>query len=1086
METGDRETLHEALAADDVVGMADQLGFSVEATPVEGPALRAWGLTEEMVDGVGDLRVLAAESGCRVLHLRGAGPWKEIRRLMLAVHRASPEAMVWWWWSSDEAWTAAMVEETAQGRKRVKKMVLERDHPDEVGCQQWLALSPERRVDDGIVAGADGWRDHVGSVLDQDGVTRDFFERFSDGLDRLVETLEKGPEDEEARHDVVLSTLLRVVFLYFLQVRGALDGDRRFVIRQFRDPGRTGSFYRSVLRPLFFGALNRPADLRDEEAKEMGDLPFLNGGLFEPSAVEEAHPEMDWPDEVWSELLEGLFERYRFAVEWSDDDDLCRAVDPEMLGKVFEGLMYGDRRRTSGSFYTPREVVRSMVGDSIVAWLVDETGLEPEDVERLVDGRAGGLTADQRRRTREALAGLSVLDPAVGTGAFLLEVLRMLRRVFRGLDRAEGVVRTPGERYDRMRRIVHDHICGVDIQPTAVRLCELRIWLAMLAALPKLPADEMPPLPNLSHRLCTGNSLLDPLDWVRFRVDDEVSSFGRRPPRWHRRAVERLATLQRAYTRSHGAEKRELKASLDSARRSVERELLASRLRRLRRRREPYEALEQSARLFGDATQLDAGQRADKERIEREIEALEKARDDLEAGRRSEPSFSFDAHFAPVMARGGFDIVVTNPPWVRANRIDGSTRKLYRARYRCTNNGLWSDASRLGIRATFGAQVDMAGLFLERSLELLRPGGRLCALVPVKLFRSLYGAGVRGVLSEHHIEYIEDRSEDGEAMFDATTYPSVVRVRKCAPAANADEEPVEVNVWRRNRRTPSRFRASVGGLGVYGDDVREPWMLVEPSIRRIFRTMQEASVPLGCVESMPIRGGVKTGCNDAFLMSEDEAKSRFSPEVRRRWLRWAIRGRDIDEASVDCGTKLIWPVDETGEIAESLPGELEAYFEERRDRLQSRSDYRDGPIWTLFRRHDDIEDPGVVWRDMGEQLEAASIGGDAIAMNTVYYLPAPSDEGARAVVELFHSEPMRAIAFAIAERARGGWRRHFAWVMRLLPIPRTWLARLDDGRVASLQGAESIRQAYGLTRDDVDRLAGWRRDVAGTECRGAA
>ncbi len=1078
MDQQQRQQLEQLLGDDAVETAAEQLGFPVDPTPIEGAALRAWGLTPSMLDGVGQLQVLAAGDAYRLLHLRGDADWAKVRRLILAVDRAAPEATVLWWWSSPADWTAAMATRSRDGHRRIRKLVIHRQFPDEVGLLQWTALGVNRLVDADQPTAADAWHHHFSSVLDQHGVTRQFFQRFSRGLDELIDGMKCGPDDEELRHEIALSTLLRVIFLYFLQARGALDGDRRFVMRRFCDDSRSGSFYRSVLRPLFFGALNRPPADRTNTAQKLGELPFLNGGLFEPTPAERNHPNIDWDDELWSALLEELFERHRFAVEWSDHRDLSRAVDPEMLGKVFEGLMYGDRRRNSGSFYTPRDVVQSMVHDTLAAWLCDETELEPDAVDQLFDGCAAGLSAEQRHRARRALDELTVLDPAVGTGAFLLEVLRLLRRVHLALDNAEGVVRTPGEHYERMRRLVHEHLCGVDIQPTAVRLCELRIWLAMLASLPALPADKMPPLPNLSHRLCTGNSLIDPLDWVRFSARDQRGAFSGARPELHRKTVERIAALQKSYTRAHGTEKRELKKALDRTTVSLQRRLLDARVQRINQQLQPYRALTRSSQLFDDQPQLDDDQRAEKQRLEAQLDALCSARDDLDSDRRHNAGFCFDARFAPVMARGGFDVVITNPPWVRSGRIDKATRRLYRARYTASDHGLWPKASDLNIRAPFGAQVDLAALFVERSLQLLRGGGRLCALLPVKLFRSLHGSALRGLLANHRVERLEDRSEDDETMFDATTYPAILTVKK-SPASQAHntDQPVDIGVWRSGQTR--RFQTPLRNLCVHNDDAREPWMLVEPPIEQIFRKMQRSSVPLGTVEQLPIRGGVKTGCNAAFVLPPEEAKQKFSETTRRQFLRWAVRGRDIGEGAIERNRRLIWPVNPDGSIAAELPDDLERHFRSFQTRLQKRSDYRNGPIWTLFRRHDDITDPGVVWRDMGECLQAAVTGAEAIPMNTVYYLPAPSEPAAQALVALFHSEPMRAIAYAIAERARGGWRRHFAWVMRLLPVPRRWLAQLFDTPDDVPSTPAAIRQAYGLDKTDVRMLADWR---AGTNC----
>jgi hypothetical protein len=266
-------------------------------------------------------------------------------------------------------------------------------------------------------------------------LTREFFDGFAEALETLRDGLEKGPDKQQLRHDVALTTLLRCLFLYFLQARDWLDGDRRYVARQHSQCCQRGeSFYRRVLRPLFFGALNRAPDARDDAAERLGELPFLNGGLFEPLPVERQWPEMTWSNEIWSDVIGGLLERYHFTVEPTHGADERRAVDPEMLGKVFEGLMFGNRRKSSGSYYTPRDVVRRMVVNAIAGYLADETGMNEERLSKWLSGGNDAprslptTSVDQRASLREALDDLRLLDPAVGTGAFLLEAFHILRR----------------------------------------------------------------------------------------------------------------------------------------------------------------------------------------------------------------------------------------------------------------------------------------------------------------------------------------------------------------------------------------------------------------------------------------------------------------------------------------------------------------------------------------------------------------------------------------------------------------------------------------------------------------------------------
>ncbi len=1066
-------TFRAAIRDNDVEKVATLLGFPVEPILVEGPALRAWGLTEEALQGL-RLTVLSAPDGMRLLHLDGDVPWSVVRRIASRVEAAAPESCLMWWWTSASEWTALVVSRDHRGR-RIQRLALERDDPDEVGVLKWLAISPQRRAGAEPVA-AESFRSHFQEVLDQDGVTRRFFQRFAELLDRLKAEMIAGPDDPEERHDVALVTLLRVVFLYFLQARGALDGDRRYVRRRL-ESARADSFYRTVLRPLFFGALNRPTGARDEAAGALGELPFLNGGLFEPSPVELRHPELDWPDEIFADLIRGFLERHRFAVEWSGEEELSHAVDPEMLGKVFEGLMYGDRRQRSGSFYTPRHVVAAMVVDILAAWLAEKSGLPEEVVTSLMSGDEDevALSGGEIRSLRKALKELTILDPAVGTGAFLLEALRRLKEIEEHLDRAAGITRTPGQRYERLCRLVHDHLFGVDIQPTAVRLCELRVWLAMLASLPELPARAMPPLPNLSHRFCVGNSLLDTLDWTRLRVGDRGGLAMVPPDPQSDRLTAELAELQEAYVGAHGAEKAELRRALREAEQAMQADLIRRRLDHLRRGAEPLQRLSESRELFDDESQIKPGQREELDRILQEMDALQGAAKDLEEGRREAAAFSFDGRFAPVMAAGGFAVILTNPPWVRSGAIDGATRRLYGARYRCDDHRLWPGAAELGIRATFGNQTDLSILFLERSLELLQPRGRLCALVPVKLFRSLHGSALRGMLTDHHLEALEDFSESHDSLFDAATYPSMLRVKKAeqarASSARSPEQPeLQVRVWRgQDRRC---FQVTPRDLAVWGEDPREPWVLVPPEIQEIFAAMRRASRPLGALD-LPIRRGVMTGCNRAFLISEEEAL-RFSPDLRERFLRPVLQGRDIGHksASGHSGQRLIWPVGEDGEILAELPGELQDHFEAHRQSLEGRADFRGGPIWEIFRRHAEIEEPGVAWPDLGQELTATVVDGPTICMNTVYFIPTKTAELAQGLVHLFHSEPFRAMAWALGERARGEWRRHFAWVLRLMPVPRRWSRwRAGDDPVPSPGDCAAM---FGLDEAALGRLRRWR------------
>ena len=188
-----------------------------------------------------------------------------------------------------------------------------------------------------------------------------------------------------------------MLFLYFVQSKGWLDGRGDFIARAVDDClGRRRPLHRDLLRPLFFGALNRPlaAAGRDRDG-DSAAMPFLNGGLFEPHVLERRW-KVDVPTPAWRDAFDTLFEAFHFTTREGDGS----VVAPDMLGRVFEGLMDPDQRHRSGTYYTPASLVERVV------------------VSR-VDVHA--------THSSVPLADTTILDPAVGSGAFLLGALRARR-----------------------------------------------------------------------------------------------------------------------------------------------------------------------------------------------------------------------------------------------------------------------------------------------------------------------------------------------------------------------------------------------------------------------------------------------------------------------------------------------------------------------------------------------------------------------------------------------------------------------------------------------------------------------------------
>ena len=212
----------------------------------------------------------------------------------------------------------------------------------------------------------------IGEVLASEGVTPRFFRAFRGILERLTEQLHT-PRSRVDRHALTLTVLTRMLFLYFIQSKGWLNGDRRY-IAHLLDRALSGRhhFHRSFLHALCFGALNRPPARRGAAARALGSIPFLNGGLFEPSPLERQHGPAIWGNSDWRAAFDDLFERFHFSVR---EHDAGEFIAPDMLGRVFEGVMDPDERRTSGSYYTPASLVREMVRAGLEAALTSRFGM---------------------------------------------------------------------------------------------------------------------------------------------------------------------------------------------------------------------------------------------------------------------------------------------------------------------------------------------------------------------------------------------------------------------------------------------------------------------------------------------------------------------------------------------------------------------------------------------------------------------------------------------------------------------------------------------------------------------------------------
>ena len=380
-------------------------------------------------------------------------------------------------------------------------------------------------------------------------VTTKFYQEYAAVRDRIAKALlahnHGHPVVESFTQDEARAwatrQMGRVLFLWFLQAKRWLGepgglGSPTYLLDLWPRRSQTdeGEYYRGILAPMFFDAMATGSSSRGEHPV-LGFVPYLNGGLFRRSALEDRiHDayEVSLPDEVFDPEDDGsllnLLSRYRFTTRESTPDDQSVDPDPELLGRVFENLYQGDERHDTGTYYTPREIVRFMCREALDGYLRDETGVDQQTLDRLREAAVGSRDEHDEKPVKvpdglvDALETVRVCDPSVGSGAFLLGAVQEIVLLRRGILSSRRRYVEPEALYREVTRwkqqIIENGLYGVDINPEAVEICRLRLWLSMVLDMIAPPEPNSAwALPNLDFRIVAGDSLIDRFEGVTFK-----------------------------------------------------------------------------------------------------------------------------------------------------------------------------------------------------------------------------------------------------------------------------------------------------------------------------------------------------------------------------------------------------------------------------------------------------------------------------------------------------------------------------------------------------------------------------------------
>ncbi len=661
-----------------------------------------------------------------------------------------------------------------------------------------------------------------------------------------------GKDDKRIR-DYVKKMMGRIVFLHFLQKKGWLgvkpnadwgSGDADFMKNLFdkSSSDEKENFLEAVLEPLFFDGLNTDRSENDDMYTPLNvRIPYLNGGLFEKDALDGIT--VQFPPKFFADLLE-FFSEYNFTIDENDPGDAQIGIDPEMLGRIFENLL--EDNKDKGAFYTPKEIVQFMCKESLIAFL--QSKMEKEELRAPIRDLVENYNTDKLPdecfpALQHLLSDVKICDPAIGSGAFPMGMLREIFFCRTAPSPSEDSVSAAKIK----KEIIQNNIYGVDIEKGAVDIARLRFWLALV-----VDEDSPESLPNLDFKVMQGDSLTESyMGW-------DLSILGHR-----------CSSQVNPHDQS----------SFDFVRDSIQSEFV-------------FDETDAQGRVQGLIhAYFNTDSHIQKQRIQTEISSI--IREYIRFSGASnevidslsnlqipnDQFFLWHTFFSDILTRRknpGFDIVISNPPYIQLSKDNGKLARKY---------------SGLGYE-TFDRMGDIYCLFYELATRLVRCGGFVCYITSNKWLRTSYGAKLRNFLSTRTNPLLLVDC-GGWKIFENATVDTNILIYSIRDnegrtlCANIPSGISDLSTCVQQRHTICNFSTS------------DIWMILSPIEQSIKRKIETVGIPLKGW-NINIHIGVITGCNDAFIISTEKREEILvncrSEEERAKTaklIRPILRGRNI-------------------------------------------------------------------------------------------------------------------------------------------------------------------------------------------------
>ena len=673
--------------------------------------------------------------------------------------------------------------------------------------------------------------------------------------------------EDDDRDDVekkIIRMITRIMFVWFIKQK-ELVPNRIFdieylstILKEF-DPYSTtvGNYYNAILQNLFFATLNcaiedensntrkfatskkrdiktlyRYAEMFSISEQEVinlfSEVPFLNGGLFECldktryiDGVEQCYNFDGFsrndarfadgrykhravvPNILFFEPEKGLLSilsRYNFTIEENSPEEQQVALDPELLGKVFENLLgaYNPEtketaRNQSGSFYTPREIVNYMVDESLIAYLGNN-----DFVRSLF---SYNFTFDKTKsneylKIADKLKAVKILDPACGSGAFPMGLLNRMIDILERISPNEDI-------YELKLSVIENCLYGSDIQSIAAQITKLRFFISLICNCEKdasKPNFGIPTLPNLETNFVSANSLI-----AKKKEDRQLKLFKSEEIESIKKELHQIRHLHFS-AKSTSTKHRLREKDLDLRKKLIE--LLS----------------DENNFASDDAKQLAEWNPYDQNAVS--------------------PFFDPEWMFG---VNNGFDIVIGNPPYIQLQNNGGELAKLYEG---CGYS-------------TFARTGDIYCLFYERGWQLLKKGGHLCYITSNKWMRAGYGEKTRDFFANktNPLLLIDFA---GVKIFESATVDTNILLfsrsknqhkTTCAITNKQNKDSIKnLSDFVRQQDTICDFSTS------------DSWVILSPIEQSIKKKIEAVGTPLKDWD-IQINYGIKTGCNEAFIIS---------------------------------------------------------------------------------------------------------------------------------------------------------------------------------------------------------------------------